>query len=295
LCEDLALCEVHTHNLVPLSADNAQPDLLSDLIAPLSRMRVVAEVRMVLGVTELQAADIVDAFDALVSKPLERNLKKLNGRTLAKRNPMIYTARGTRTVAEWIERVLADRETSSFETHLGKFQEEVARIVSGGIKPGSGVDLQVEGDDKVVRLYAIQASSETKNSGGRKSDVMALKLAARPLRTQLRLVEMYVAVLFGRDRSYELENEPGIQVLASDEFWFRVSGIPDFSVRFLEASLVLAELVRERSADDIARIKREALELYDDGSGNLRLEALAKPSKLSKVVRPEQLALLTLD
>jgi hypothetical protein len=188
--------------------------------------------------------------------------------------------------------VLADRETSSFETHLGKFQEEVARIVSGGIKPGSGVDLQVDGADKVVRLYAIQASSETKNSGGRKSDVMALKLAARPLSTQLRLVEMYVAVLFGRDKTYELENEPGIHVLASDDFWFRVSGIPDFCARFLKASLVLAELVRERSAEDVQRIKREAQELYDDGAGNLRLDALARPSKLVRVPVPEQLALL---
>jgi hypothetical protein len=81
-------------------------------------------------------------------------------------------------------------------------------------------------------------------------------------------------------------------VLASDDFWYRVSGIPDFCTRFLEASLVLAELVRERSADDIARIKREALELYDDGTGNLRLDALAKPPKLRKVAMPEQLVLI---
>jgi hypothetical protein len=102
---------------------------------------------------------------------------------------------------------------------------------------------------------------------------------------------MYVAILFGKETSYELENEPGIQVLASDEFWFRVSGIPDFSVRFLQASLVLAELVRERSAEDIARIKREAVELDDDGSGNLALEAPAKPPKLAKAKVSEQLAL----
>jgi hypothetical protein len=278
-----------------LSSDNAQPDLLGDLLAPISRVRVVAEIGMVLGVSEQQAQEIVDAFDALVSQPLVKNLKKLNGRTLAKRNPMIYTARGTRTVSEWIERVLADRETSSFETHLGKFQEEVARIVSGGFKPGSGVDLQVEDDDNVVRLYAIQASPETKNAGGRKSDVMALKLAAKPLRTQLRLVEMYVAVLFGKDKTYELESEPGIQVLASDEFWFRVSRIEDFSVRFLQASLVLAELVRERSADDVARIKREAMDLYDDGNGNLALAALAKPPKLPRAKTPEPLPLQLFD
>lgn len=289
---DLAFAGGSPDNALCVAVDDAQQDLLRDLHAPISRVRIVAEIKLVLGVTQNQAEEIVEAFDDLVSKPLERNLAKLNGRSLAKRNPMIYTARGTTTVSEWTERVLADRETSSFETHLGKFQEEVARIVSGGVKPGSGVDLQVEGDDKVVRLYAIQASNDTKNSGGRKSDVLALKQAARPLRTQLRLVELYVAVLFGRDKTADIESEPGVQVLASDEFWYRVSGIPDFCARFLQASISLAELVRERSADDIARIEREALELFDDGLGNLRLEALAKPPKLAKQRRAEQLELL---
>jgi hypothetical protein len=50
-------------------------------------------------------------------------------------------------------------------------------------------------------------------------------------------------------------------------------------------------VVRERSADDIARIKCEALDLYDDGNGNLRLDALAKPPKLAKARASEQLQL----
>ena len=50
---------------------------------------------------------------------------------------------------------------------MDTFLEEVARIISGGIKPGSGVDLQLEDEDGVVHLYAIQASSNTKTSGGR--------------------------------------------------------------------------------------------------------------------------------
>lgn len=94
-----------------LSSGSDQPDLLGDLLAPISRVRVVAEIAMVLGVPETVAGEVVEAFDALVAGPLEKNLKKLNGRTLARRNPMISTARGTRTVSEWIVRVLADRET----------------------------------------------------------------------------------------------------------------------------------------------------------------------------------------
>jgi hypothetical protein len=266
-------------------------ELAAALLAPISRVRVVAEIEMVLGVEAEKAERIVEAFDAFVAAPLEQNLKRLNGRQLAGRNPMIYTTRGTTSVAEWIDHVLADKETSAIEAHLGTFQEEVARIVSGGIKPASGVDLQVEGGDGVVRLYAIQASPNTKNSGGRKADVDALKRAAKPLRAHRRIVEMYVAVLSGRNKTSEPRAEPEIQVLASDDFWRSVSGISDFRARLLRASMVLAELIRERSADEVGRIRNEAISLYDDGKGGLDLAALANPPKLGRRREPRQLEL----
>ena len=97
------------------------------------------------------------------------NLAKLNGRDLAKRNPMIYTVRGVETVEEWADQVLADKETSAIEGHIGTWLEDVARLVSGGIKPGSGVDLQLTDVEGVVQLYAIQSAPNTKNSGGRRA------------------------------------------------------------------------------------------------------------------------------
>jgi len=270
-------------------------ELAAALLAPISRVRVVAEIEMVLGIETEHAQQIVEAFDVFVAAPLEQNLKRLNGRQLAGRNPMIYTARGTTSVEEWIDHVLADKETSAIEAHLGTFQEEVARIVSGGIKPASGVDLQVEGDDGIVRLYAIQASPNTKNSGGRKADVDALKRAAKPLRAHRRIVEMYVAVLSGRNKTSELRSEPEIQVLASDDFWRSVSGIADFRARLLRASMILAELIRERSADEVARIRAEAILLYDDGGGGLDLGALANPPKIGRARGPHQLELASND
>ena len=147
----------------------------------------MAELRVVLGVTAEQGEAIVASFEAIVSRPLEENLKKLSGRALAKRNPMIYTVRGTTAVEDWINKVLADKETSAIEGQLGTWLEEVAGIVSGGIKPGNGIDLQVERDG-VVQLYAIQASPSTKNAGSRKADIDSLKRAARPLRVARRLV-----------------------------------------------------------------------------------------------------------
>ena len=256
-------------------------DLVQDLLAPLPRAALVPALQAVLGVTAQQADAIARAFDEFVAQPLETNLRELSGRELAKRNPMIYTARGARTVDEWVERVLADKETSAIEGHLGTFLEEVARIVSGGIKPGSGVDLQVE-ENGTVHLYAIQVSGNTKNSGGRRSDVDALKRAARPLRAARRFVELNIAVLGGRATTRPMRSEPDITIVGSDDFWHRITGIEDFRSRLLKASVILAPLVRRRAADEVARIKGEAMQLFGDADGGLRLDAVANPPKVTR-------------
>jgi hypothetical protein len=256
-------------------------DLVEDLLAPLPRTAMVSAVQAVLGVIHHQAQQIVTAFDEFVSAPLEANLKKLHGRDLALRNPMTYTTRGTTTVDEWVERVVADKETSAIENHLGMFLEEVARIVSGGIKPGSGVDLQVE-QEGVVQLYAIQSSPSTKNAGGRSTDVEALKRAARPLRATKRTVEMNIAVLSGRAKTGVVRAEPEIAVLGSDDFWERLTSISDFRARLLKASVILSSLVRARAADEVARIRGEAMSLYGNSDGGLNLDALANPPRLKR-------------
>jgi len=122
------------------------------------------QVAATLGVTAAIASDIVSAFERHVAEPLRENLAKHDAFTLAKRNPMIYTSSGATTVDQWVERRLDDWETSAIEGHLGTWQEEVARIISGGVKPGSGVDLQlIRGG--VDELYAIQSAPNTKSSG----------------------------------------------------------------------------------------------------------------------------------
>jgi hypothetical protein len=251
----------------------------------------VEDIQLVLGVPAHQASEIVHAFATFVSTPLEANFKKLTGRGLAKRNPMIYTARGTMSVDDWIDGVLADKETSAIESHIGTWMEEVARIVSGGIKPGSGVDLQVDEDGGTIQLYALQASPSTKNAGSRKSDVESLKRGARPLRAAKRHVELNVGVMHGQNRTSAVQAEPDIRVLASDEFWHRVSGIPDFRARLLRATVVLAEMTRKQSADEVARIRAEARAIYDSGDGMLDMDALANPPKRVKVTVNAQLVL----
>lgn len=252
-----------------------QADLVSDLLAPIPRTAIVPAVRAALGLPHRQTDRIVQAFDDFVARPLAANLTRLHGRDLAKRNPMIYTVRGVETVERWAEQVLADKETSAIEAHIGTWLEEVARLVSGGIKPGSGVDLQMTDGDGVVQLYAIQSAPNTKNAGGRKSDIEALRRGARPLRGHRQRVELNVAVLGGRAKTAVMRENSDITVLSSDDFWERVSGIADFRSRLLRATTILAWLVKRRSEEETKRIMQEAVELFGDEEGRLDLEALA--------------------
>jgi len=195
---------------------------------------------------------------------------------------VIYTVRGTEAVEDWANQVLADKETSALEGHIGTFLEEVARIISGGIKPGSGVDLQVEDKGGVVQLYAIQSAPNTKNAGGRKTDVESLKRAARPLRAHRQRVEMNIDVLVGRAKTTPVRSDPDITVLSSDDFWAAITGIADFRARLLRASTILSWLLKRRSLDEVARIKAEAVALFSDSEGHLDLEALANAPRSAR-------------
>ncbi len=237
---------------------------------------LVSSVAATLSVPTSLAEAIVIAFERFVAEPLELNLERVNAHTLAKRNPMIYTARGAITVDQWVDRVLEDRETSAIEGHLGTWQEEVARIVSAGFKPGSGVDLQLERPG-VVELYAIQSAPNTKSAGGRRSDVDALRRAAGAIRASKRRVDLYIAVLSGRRASRALESDPNVLVLASDEFWERVSGVADFRARLIRTTAILSGLITARAASEVARIREDAHETFGDAQGNLDLAKLADP------------------
>jgi len=253
-----------------------EDQFLDDLLSPIPRKAIVPAVEAALGVSRKTADRIVQLFDEHVAQPLERNLSELHGRDLARRNPLIYTVRGVETVDEWADQVLADKETSAIEGHIGTFLEQVARVVSGGIKPGNGVDLQLEDESGVVHLFAIQAAPNTKNAGSRRSDIESLKRAARPLRANKQRVSLNIAILSGQAKTRQVASDSSITVLASDEFWYRISGIPDFRQRLLRASTLLSWLIKRRSADQVERIKAEARELYADAEGRLRLDVLGE-------------------
>jgi len=87
-------------------------------------------------------------------------------------------------------------------------------------------------------------------------------------------------VMHGRNKSGILSKDPSITVLGSDDFWHKVSGIPDFRSRLLRATPLLSALVAGRAAAEVARIRSEAEAIFGDQNGNLNPEILANPPRV---------------
>ena len=88
-------------------------------------------------------------------------------------------------------------------------------------------------------------------------------------------MSLNIAILAGQEKTRTLRSDSAITVLASDDFWHRISGIPDFRARLLRASTILAWLIKARSRDEVERIKGEAREVYGNDDGRINLDALA--------------------
>ena len=230
---------------------------------------VNAEVERILALKPDVAVSVVDAFVEFVVAPLTKKLDSLSPSDVARRNPFVYAALGVTSVEEWTRRAAADIAASSIEGLVGNWLEEVALVVSGGTKPGSGADLQVdreEGGTRVVDVYSIQSTTNTKNAGGRRSDEAALNEHARVLRAQRRHVDLFVGYLFGRQRTTTLR---GVTHLRSTEFWDRVSGQEGFLRRLFLAMSALSTLLAGRLNEDWRPLTSDVLKKYGSADGSV--------------------------
>jgi hypothetical protein len=245
------------------------------------REQIVQDVAKTLGIDAGKGEQVVCAFERFVAEPLSGNLAAMTVSAVAARNPFVYAALGSAAVGVWVDKVVADKLTSNAEGFIGNFLEEVARILSGGTKPGSGVDLQIDRADDEVDLYAIQSTTNTKNAGGKRSDLDSLEKAAGALRAQRRHVNKHVAFLFGRKKTTVIR---GVTNLASVEFWQRISGQQDILPKLLRCCVTLSPLYLERVTADVDELKKEVARVYSDASGNILYEELFRigPRKRAK-------------
>ena len=242
------------------------------------RADLTAKVAALLKVDDDKARRIVEAFDTQIARPIEGKFAQLQPHDLTKRNPYFYAVLGIASVEGWVERALADLETSAVESHVGKWLEDVARIVSGGFKPGSGVDVQRQIDDNTVELYSLQMAANTKSAGGSQQEISNLQRAAAPLRTHGGMrVTTIVGVMFGRKASGSPKADPNILKPSSNELWERLTGQQNFVPRLLGVARLLSALVSARAHDEAERLKLEAVRSFAAADGTLDLGKLIEP------------------
>jgi hypothetical protein len=143
-------------------------------------------------------------------------------------------------------------------TRLGRLKRQAERLGPEGLERARA---------KLRELY----ENESSVGGG-----------VPPLR---RPVEMNIAVLSGKNTTTPLRADRNL-VLGSDDFWGKITGIPDFRARLCHITNILSVLITGRAATEVARITAEAKQLFDDGQGGLNLDALANPPKLPRRRRP---------
>jgi Type II restriction endonuclease EcoO109I len=255
------------------SSQSSSAEQVDDLRADLT-----AKVAALLAVDDEKARKIVEAFDAQIARPIEKKFAALQPHDLTKRNPYFHAVLGTTSVDDWVERALADLETSALESHVGKWLEDVARIVSGGFKPGSGVDVQRQIGDDTVELYSLQMAGNTKSSGGSQAEIANLQRAAAPLRTHGGMrVTTIVGVMYGRKSFKSPGADPNILKPSSTELWERLTGQKDFLPRLLRVSRLLSALVSARARDEAERLKVDAARIFAADDGTLDLGKLIEP------------------
>lgn len=247
------------------------------------REQLTAQVAELLKIEPEKAQRIVDVFDERVAQKLERKFATVKPHDLAKRNTFFYAVLGVSSIDDWINRALADTETSALEGYIGTWLEDVARIVSGGTKPASGVDLQRDVDDDNVELYSLQMAGNTKSAGGAVDEIRKLRAAAAALRAHGKHVTTYVGVMFGRRSSKPSGADPNILKPASEGLWNRLTGQQDFLPRLLDATRLLSVLVKARTSDDAARLVNDATGFFAAADGTLDLAKLADPPKRPRV------------
>ncbi len=234
-------------------------------MADVDRDALAREIARITTLDHDRARRIVDEFERTVSKPVLERLAGLRMKAIIRyKNPYLYRASGIETCEDIVRRAFQDYVSASLEGDFGKFFESVARIVSGGVKPGLGgeVDLDIRSGE-VATLYAIKSGPKGFNSSSFAKARDDLNSAERRLRQDNVRTEKKVAFAYGRKKT---SFKDGIERLASKDFWASVSGRDDFYRCLLSICAVLAPLYQADIEAPYQRLLDEAHELFCDES-----------------------------
>ena len=230
-------------------------------MAEVDRQGIARRIVAISGLSAGQARRLVSEFEITFARPFAQKLLSLRmGDIIKNKNPYLYRASGIKTCEDLVRRAFQDYVSASVEGYFGPFFESVARIVSGGVKPvgGGEVDLDVRTRD-VAKLYAIKSGAKGFNSSSYDKAKRDLNSAESRLRQDRVRTEKKIAFAYGRRRDSFRE---GIEHLSSRQFWAELSGDPNFYSKLLDVCDLLAPLYTADVQGPFSELLQEAHELF---------------------------------
>lgn len=190
---------------------------------------------------------------------LEETLRTRTFRQIiARKNPYLYRASGIHTIEQLVDRALTDFVSSSTEGTFGTALDWIARRLPGNTPATGGeADLQrVAGD--VAEIYTIKSGPAGFNAASWATTRRRMLSAKNSLELSGYHVRLYVGFVYGRKRT-TTRSDSGIIMLASREFWTKITGDSDFYRKLLSACACVAPLYQADIEDARNRLLGEAI------------------------------------
>ena len=234
------------------------------MVEAVDKQAIATRIDGIISIGMERSIKVVEEFEVTFTKPITEKVSKLRMRDIVKRkNPYLYRASGVSTCEEFVNRAFTEDTSTIGENYFGSFFESVARIVSGGIKPAGGgeIDLEVRRDNAAY-LYTIKSGPGGYNSSTEAKARTDLGHAERRLRQDRVTTHKKMAYAYGR-RTTSFKD--GIEKLASKDFWYELSADEQFYRKLLEICAELTPLFEADVNAPYQRLLNEAHELFCEG------------------------------
>ena len=234
------------------------------MAAPVDKDAIANRIDGIIGIGPARSRQIINEFEATFTGPVTQKLSKLKMRDIiSRKNPYLYRASGISSCDDLVNRAFTEYTSTIGENYFGSFFESVARIMSGGVKPAGGgeIDLDVRRSTEAF-LYAIKSGPGGYNASIEAKARLDLGYAESRLRQDRVVTHKKMAYAYGR-RTTSFKD--GVEKLASKDFWAELSGDKNFYIKFLDVCAELTLLFKADLNAPYQRLLNEAHELFCEG------------------------------
>ena len=234
------------------------------MAAAVDKHAIATRIDGIISVGIERSLKVVEEFEVTFTTPIIEKLSNLKMREIVRRkNPYLYRASGVSTCEELVNRAFTEYTSTLGENYFGSFFESVARIISGGVKPASGgeIDLDVRRDNDAY-LYTIKSGPGGYNSSIEAKARLDLGHAEQRLRQDRVTTYKKMAYAYGRRKT---SFKDGIEKLASKDFWHELSGDEEFYLKLLDVCAELTPLFEADTNAPYQMLLNEAHELFCEG------------------------------